>query len=53
MLLMPIFMSIIIVIVTKIFNFRDDILLTGIIVTWMTFFGTCLLDVFGMNIGWW
>ena len=53
MLLVPFFISVIIIIIVTKFDFRDDILITGMSVTWATFFGLMLIDIIGGNIGWW
>lgn len=53
MLLVPFFISAIIIIIVTKFDFRDDILITGISVTWSTYFGLVLMDIVGRNIGWW
>lgn len=53
MLLVPFFISAMIIIIVTKFDFRDDILITGISVTWVTFFGLVIMDIIGSNTGWW
>lgn len=53
MLLVPFFISVIMIIIVTKFDFRGDILITGISVTWTTFFGLWLIDIIGTNMSWW
>ncbi len=53
MLIVPIVISILLIIISKKMDWRDDIPITGVIICWVTYFGCCACDVIGRQLGWW
>lgn len=53
MLIVPIVISILLIMISKKMEWGDDIPVTGLIVCWITYFGSCVCDMIGLQLGWW
>ena len=53
MFIVPIIISILLYVVTKKMEWREDILIMGLITTWVTAFGLFAYDMVGEQFGWW
>ena len=53
MFIVSIIISIMLYVVAKKMGWDDDILITGLVVCWLTFFGLFAYDMIGEQFGWW
>ncbi len=52
-IIIPIVLSIIFYAVVKKLEWRDDVLITGILACWITYFSIAVFDIVGQQLGWW
>lgn len=53
MLIVPIVLTIVFYAVIKKLEWQKDILITGILACWITYFSVAVFDIIGQQLGWW